>query len=196
MADRPHDEQRSSLVALIGDGVIDAELAALVWLLAEGGLPIHVAGGPDSVAERLAESLVDITPDIGLVPGRSLEEALASTPGDQARLGIVLVAGRERVVAAHYVRPPLLDAGGHIHAQGPAVLATWEQALESFEHFAWGITPELAERIDRRPGDFEIERDGRREYLAGLAAAGLSEPDQVRAAMGGYPGAIARAHHH
>jgi hypothetical protein len=185
-----------SIVALIRDGILDAELAALVWLLADGGLPVHVAGGPASVAGDLVAAVGDVAPDVSLVPGSSLEELLDSTHGDKAQLGIVLIGGRERVVAAHYVRPPLRDAGGHIRPQGPAVLATWEPGLGSFEHFAWGITPELAERVGRRPGDFEIEHDGRREYLAGLSAAGVVESSAVRAALGGYHGASAHAHRH
>jgi hypothetical protein len=195
---RNHADVHSSatIVGLIREGVLDAELAALVWLLVEGGLPIHVAAAGERQAAATRVGLGDIAGEVGFIRGHSLEEVLASTAGDPARLGLVLIQGADRVVAAHYLRPPLRDAGGHLHAQGPAVLATWEEALGSFEHFAWGIVPELAERVGRRPGDFEIEHDGRREYLAGLAGAGLVERDEVRAALGGYQGALSRAHRH
>ena len=108
-----------------------------------------------------------------------------------SRLGVVLILrpvgdGLRRVVAAHYVRPTARDEHGHVQRLGPAVLATWDADRDHFEHFAWGITPELALRVDRRPGDFELEVDRRRDYLAGLAEAGITDVDAVRAAIDGY----------
>ena len=41
-------------------------------------------------------------------------------------------------------------------------------------------------RLDRRPGDLEIDIDRRRDYLAGLAEAGIVEVDAVRAAIDGF----------
>jgi hypothetical protein len=108
-----------------------------------------------------------------------------------SRLGVVLVlravaGGRRRVVAAHYVRPVVRDVHGHVQHLGPAVLATWDPGHDRFEHFAWGIIPELAGRIGTRPGDFEVEVDRRRDYLAGLATAGVTGVDEVRRAIDGY----------
>ena len=91
-----------------------------------------------------------------------------------------------RVVAAHWVRPVARDQNGHIQRLGPAVLATWDPTQDAFEHFAWGVIPELADRIGRQPGDFEIEHQRRRDYLAGLAAAGVTSVDEVRTAIDGY----------
>jgi len=190
-ADRP-----DSLVGVIREGVVDAELAALVWLLAEGGIPIHVAGSDGTLIRRVVGALEAVVGEVGVVAGRSLEDVLGVTSGDPARLGVVLVLDRDRVVAAHYVRPPLRDAGGHVRAQGPAVLATWEPGPATFEHFAWGVIPELAERARLRPGDFEIEHDQRREFLAGLVAAGIVDASAVRAALGGYRAADEAAHLH
>ena len=108
-----------------------------------------------------------------------------------SRLGLVLILrrvgdGLRRVVAAHYVRPISRDEHGHVQRLGPAVLATWDGDRDRFEDFAWGITPELALRVDRRPGDFELEHDRRRDYLAGLAEAGIADVAAVRAAIDGY----------
>jgi hypothetical protein len=96
-----------------------------------------------------------------------------------------------RVAAAHYVRPVVRDQHGHLQRLGPAVLATWDDAADAFEHFGWGITPELARRVGRRAGDFEIEVDRRREHLEGLAAGGVTEPVAARTAIRAYRSATA-----
>ena len=111
-------------------------------------------------------------------------------------VGTVLVlgapGGQRRVVAAHYVRPLSRDGHGHIQRLGPAVLATLDPATDTFEHFAWGITPELAIRVGRRPADFEDEAARRAEFLTGLAAAAIEAPAEVRRAIAGYSVAPAR----
>jgi hypothetical protein len=125
------------------------------------------------------------------------------TADELSRLGIVLVlrafrdratgAPLRRVVAAHYVRPVVRDAAGHVQRPGPAVLATWEPAEDRFEDFAWGIVPELAERIGRRAGDFEAERVRRADYLGGLVRAGMVATNDVLAAIEHYRHGPARA---
>jgi hypothetical protein len=115
-----------------------------------------------------------------------------------SRLGIVLILrpvgdGLRRVVAAHYVRPISRDEHGHVQRLGPAVLATWDPDRDRFEHFGWGIIPELARRIERRAGDFESDIERRRDYLAGLAEAGIVDVDAVRAAIEGFRATIADA---
>jgi hypothetical protein len=113
------------------------------------------------------------------------------TDDELSHLGVVLVVrrvegDRRRVAAAHYVRPVARDQHGHLQRLGPAVLATWDPAVDAFEHFGWGVMPELAVRIGRRAGDFEIEVDRRRDYLADLAAAGVTMPEATRAAIRDY----------
>jgi hypothetical protein len=100
-------------------------------------------------------------------------------------LGAVLVLGSggtagnvggppaARVVAAHYLRPVARDAGGHVQRLGPAVLATWDAARSRYDHFAWGIYPELAARTDRRAGDLEHEH---REWAGTLGARSVPGP--------------------
>jgi hypothetical protein len=274
-----------SIVELIRAGTLDAELAALLWVLIEGRVPLVVAAEaqgagkttlleallaflppgvrtmelagametfdwlpqapelgwrrhhtPEAVAARVTgrRPPAPIRPDdtVLLIPelsdhlpsytwgaeatiairavsigyglaatihADSLEdvfEQLRRPPvslGDDelSRLGIVLILrpvgdGLRRVVAAHYVRPTGRDEHGHVQRLGPAVLATWDPDHDRFEHFGWGITPELAVRLDRRPGDLEADIDRRRDYLAGLAEAGIVEVDAVRAAIDGY----------
>jgi len=113
------------------------------------------------------------------------------TDDELSHIGVVLVLrrldrGQRRVVAAHYVRPVARDLHGHLQRLGPAVLATWDPATDSLEHFGWGVTPELARRIGRPAGDFEIEVDRRRDYLDELVRAGVVEPLAARTAIRAY----------
>lgn len=218
-----------SLVELIARGVLDAELAALVWVLVEGRIPLVVAapaGRLGAGAQLLAGVIGSIHPDepveglvapltpVGassLIRGRraggiveatslgELRERLASGPlpltDDQLTfLGCVLVVGgasddrrgRLRVTAAHYVRPLARDAHGHSQRLDPAVLAAWDERLERYEHFAWGVLPEIAARLGRRAGDLEADLHHRRDDLAGLAKAQVTDLDEVRRLIAGY----------
>jgi hypothetical protein len=218
-----------SLVELIARGVLDAELAALVWLLVEGQVPLVVAvpsgrvaagaqllGGvvgsvrPDEWVEDLAgpltpagaSSLVRGRRAGGVVEAMSLAEVrdrlgggpLPLSPDQLTFLGCVLVLGeladgrrgRLRVTAAHYVRPLARDAHGHSQRLDPAVLATWDERLGRYEHFAWGVLPEIAARLGRRAGDLEADLHHRRDDLAGLVKAGLTALDEVRRLIAGY----------
>jgi hypothetical protein len=231
----------------VATGVLDAELAALVWLLVEDGVPVLVVGmevvardelldalvaampgtrRPDRAAPvgegrlvRVAGTLATSTPpgmlrtSLGQTTGRSglaatiegtdLAEALAmlrrqGISDDEASfLGTVLVlrpvadrpvadrlvadrptaepdavmSGRDqRVVAAHYLRPVARDAGGHVQRLGPAVLATWDADRGAYDHFGWGIYPELAARTGRRAGDLEAAHRARAEELRSRAS--------------------------
>ncbi len=139
---------------------------------------------------------------VGCVGGGSLERLLArladftvgASPELVGRLGTVLVLGAEpphRVVAAHYLRPVARDAGGHVQHLPPAVLATWDPGSERWDHFAWGIYPELASRLGRRAGDLERDHAERTEILAALVGAGGDDRAQLLATLAharGHPG--------
>ena len=117
----------------------------------------------------------------GTIAAPSLEAVLARlraaptrlTEDELSRLGLVVIVEAQpdaperlaRVVAAHYLRPVARDMHGHVQKLGPAVLATWDGRAGRFEHFGWGVTPELAMRTGRHAGDFEIELERRREEL-------------------------------
>jgi hypothetical protein len=287
----PSSPPPRSIVELIRAGTVDAELAALVWLMLEARVPLIVAAERSRTGKStLLEALLDFLPpgaqrreldgiaetfdwlpqarDLGwrqaaplsspaapadpattwliaqelsdhlpmyvwgdtarvalrsvslgfglaaTIHADSLEEVfdqlrrppVALTDDELTRLGVVLIlrafppapgdleAGpARRVVAAHYVRPLARDAHGHVQRLGPAVLTTWDEREDVFEHFAWGILPELADRTGRRPGDLEHELERRRDYLDGLAAAAVLDVDRVRTALDGYR-ATATAH--
>ncbi|HEU4672691.1 MAG TPA: hypothetical protein VFS32_07325 [Candidatus Limnocylindrales bacterium] len=164
-------------------------------------LPVYAWNGTARTAIRLASRGFGLG---GTVHGESLEDVLGvlggpgigATADELSHLGLVLVVravdpalgerSRRRVVAAHYVRPVALDAGGHVQRLGPAVLATWDAATDTFEDFAWGVLPEIAARLGLRSGDLDLERDRRAAYLEALTSAGIDEESSVAAAIAAY----------
>ena len=225
----PAKPDAPSLVALIAQGVLDAELAALIWVLVEGRVPLVVAAPPGRAGAggqlvagvigsvRAGEDVGGLAAPLSaagassLIRGRraggvveagslgEIRERLGSgplplTPDQLTFLGCVLVLGesagarrgRLRVTAAHYVRPLARDAHGHSQRLDPAVLATWDERLGRYEHFAWGVLPEIAARLGRRAGDLEADLHHRRDDLAGLAKAGVTKLDEVQRLIAGY----------
>ncbi len=265
----------STILDALRAGSLDPELAGLLWLLLDAGVPLVVAGPGEDGDARAARAgvlaaLLDLAPpsrtrrtvdgraddfrwladaerlgwrrssppfaepddpsrtlllaaelggvaegDLGgdrarllvralgrgfalgaTAPAAGLEELLDRLRGRPAflsddelsRLGVVLVLGAvapesgagtdlPRIVAGHYLRPLALDVHGHSQRLPPAVLATWDEPLGRFEHFAWGVATELAGRAGLRTGDFEAGRERRAEALAALAPLAL--PDRV-----------------
>jgi hypothetical protein len=198
------ERPRSSIIALIEARTLDPDLGALLWLLGEGGVPMTVASADGEIErESVAAALDDLVPPSGPRPmavrGGSLADVLARTsrralpllggasaPVPSPRTGIVLILAGGRIAAAHLVRPPLRDAGGHVRKPGPAVLATFDQRSGRWDHFAWGIAPELADLAGVRAGDVEPELERRAEYLRALVSAGIDGADAVRSALHGY----------
>lgn len=227
------DAPSPTLVELLRDGVLDAELAALLWLLLEAGTPAVVAGEVSSAQRaEVAGALMGFdprrdwllldadsgVPTLGTLSGalaagtavavslraadlRAVLERLSAPPAGfpedaVRRLGVVLVLGREgdasqpggvgktgpvRILAAHYLRPTERDGQGHIQRRPPAVLATWDPGTRAFEHFAWGVTPELADRAVRSQADLEERQASRAAFLAALAGGGPMSPAEQAA---------------
>lgn len=236
-----------SIVELVRRGVLDAELAALVWVLVEGRIPLIVAAPERLIASRVGPDilrgiLASLRPDLGLAdldqmamaepltprtgraivhgerPGgladadslQAVRDDLGSNPplgltdDELSFLGCVLVLAEDvapqvdaadpsmaahratRVAAAHYVRPLHRDEHGHPQMLGPAVLATWEPRRQVFEHFAWGVLPEIAARLGRKAGDLEADLHHRRDDIGGLATAGVTSLAEVGRLIAGY----------
>ncbi len=140
---------RAALAATTGRSGLAAtiEAADLPGVLAV----LHVQGLTDDEISFLGAVLV-------LGPGGEPGDASGGSPA--------------RVVAAHYLRPVARDVGGHVQRLGPAILATWDPGHTEYDHFAWGIYPELAARTGRRAGDLEREHQERTEWLRSEAAGG------------------------
>lgn len=158
------------------------------------GTSLH-ADSLEEVFEQLSAPPVGLTEDelrwLGVVivlrlvgrDGRTLEFPEGSM---EAEIGPLQSWVRRRAVAVHWVRRPERDAGGHVLRRPPAVLATWDPRDDCFEHFAWGITDELAARVGRDTADFEREHATRTDYLRGLVEGRVLEIDDVHDAIAGY----------
>ena len=270
---RPVPPEPRSIVELLRAGTLDAELAATVWVLLEGRVPLIVSAADREAGKTtLLNALLDflppelsthelsgidetfdwlpqaselgwpgtprqpaegalVRPDTTILVAQELSDhtpaytwddaarvfiraasvgyglaatihadsldgvfaALRAAPcrladDELSRIGVVLILSRlardrRRVVAAHYVRPVARDVHGHVQRLGPAVLTTWDPSRDAFEHFGWGITPELALRVGMRPGDFEVEVASRKAVLEGLAGARVTDRAAVLAAI-------------
>ncbi len=205
-----------TLPAAIAGGALDSELAALLWVLVEAGVPLTVIGPPGSGRDALRSSVVDVAggPVPGVRPPRgqgsllegggihdagSLEELLDeirqppySLSEDDARgLGLVVVLGVDprgtgRVISAHYLRPVERDREGHLQRRPPAVLSARDERTDRLEHFHWAIATELAWRVGITAGAFQRRHEERAAFIAGLAAAGIHEPAAVARAVRGF----------
>lgn len=154
----------------------DADAAAVVELAAPGdpGARATARRFVAAAAEGLPVSATIAAVDLEGVFARLEAPPIRGTRDELSHIGLVLVLGDEpaqppapsRIVAAHWVRPLARDAHGHVQRLGPAVLATWEPRTNAWEHFAWGVMPELAIRLGRRAGDLEREVADRGAWLA------------------------------
>ena len=139
------------------------------------------SGGPDGERARIIVRALSL--GYGLVAtmqGTRLDDVLERLGAPEigadadacSRLGVVLVmappdpARGPRVAAAHYVRPVALDTHGHVQRPAPAVLATWSGQADRWDHFAWGLLPDLGGRVGRSPIDVEREQARRAAAIA------------------------------
>jgi hypothetical protein len=167
-------------------GELDAGVAALLWLLAEHGLPLTVASLDRGAAERTRAAIVAaagtgraarLAPAGGVMLADSLEGVLRLLGGDAALndatrdLGLVVIHDGRRVTSAHYVRPVERDGAGHLQRRPPAVLGAWNKRAAAFDDFSWAVTDELAERAGLTRQDLEDQRDARRDQLSGSGRA-------------------------
>ena len=179
-----YDRLVTTIVDLMRAGRLDAELAALLWLLASRRVAIHVvpgAGADLADATRELAAAPDLVTD---GPGTSVEEVLRQPVPLRPPTGAIVVTGTDgRVSAAHLLRPPLRDGAGHVRPQAPAVLAARVEAEDRLEHFAWGVLPELAAETGQKAGDLEAELDERATFLRALADAGPRDAEATRGAL-------------
>lgn len=185
-------------------GALEAEMSPQTGFLVAGELSPHLPFYTWGEQARIAVRATSLGYGLGAtIHADSLQELFDELRGPDVRLtddelshlGLVLILRAfrndrgeivRRIAAAHFVRPISRDAGGHVQRLAPAVLATWDPRLDTFEHFAWGVTSELATRVGRHAGDFEAEHARRQELLAALAASGVDAFKDVRTAIARY----------
>ena len=174
--------------ASAGSTVIVARRLAGSGPRATGGERARLAIRALAVGYGLVATIEE--PDLAGVLERLGRPPVNTDEDERSRLGIVLALGEvgrwARVLAAHYVRPVARDQHGHVQRLPPAVLATWNMTTDAFDHFAWGVLPELADRIGRRP--VELEREQAR-LAAELRASGV-RPTPRRSRPGRRPQVI------
>jgi hypothetical protein len=176
------DRTGLALVATIGAPDLEGVLGRLRGL---------TVAAPDDEIERLGVILVLGMPT-ATAPGPSGTAGAARSAGTAGATGTAAAAGflgaggapsaLPRVVAAHYLRPPAVGPLGRVERRSPAVLATFDADRGAWDHFGWGIVPELAERVGLRPADLEAAVAVRRETIEALVAHGLRGADPFRAA--------------
>jgi hypothetical protein len=201
------------LVAGRGPVARDALADALVRALPPERRPNAAAGGSDRLVRVVRTLATDTPPGVlrAALSGATRRSGLVATvdaddlegvlsvlasqglsDDETSFLGCVLVVaanpdagGSPRVVAVHYLRPVVRDAGGHHRRLAPAVLATWDPVEDRWEDFTWGVVPDLAERCRIRAVDLEVERDRRAVLLGDLAASGRTDQPAFDAAVAG-----------
>jgi hypothetical protein len=175
-----------SLRELTALGELEPGVAALLWLLAEHGLPLTVASTDRAAAERMRGAIVAaagtgraarLAPAGGVMLANSLEGVLRLLGGDATLndatrdLGLVVIHDGRRVASAHYVRPVERDGAGHLQRRPPAVLAAWNERAGQCDDFSWAVTDELAERAGLTRHELEDQRDTRRDQLSDTGRA-------------------------
>ena len=162
------------------DGDVEPPTLARLSALLRGGVGVGITlAAPDLPAamERLRH-------DAGSLPDDAVR-----------RLGIVIRLDATdrgpRCSIVHYLRPTERDGQGHVQRRPPAILAAWDETTSSYEDFAWAVTPELADRVDRSQADFEERMRERAALLATTSrAAHLSAAEwaeRVRRHLGDEP---------
>lgn len=155
------------------EGITPERLAALL----RGGSGVGISVPADDL-----EGVLE-----GLVAGGLPEDAVR-------RLGVVAVVEDsprgQRCTVVHYLRPTERDAQGHLQRRPPAVLAAWDERGDTFEDYAWGITPELADRVDRSQADLEERQADRARFLLEQEGAPAEYSERVKAYLGTEPARV------
>jgi hypothetical protein len=170
---------RAAIAAAVAHAVLDDELAALLWVLADNGVPLVGASRSPEAAARLRSAFTDAAG--GVLVADSFEDVLrlagapaGNLPDELRELGIVIIVGEVsgaiRVTAVHYVRRLERDAAGHLQRRPPAVLAAWDPRDGALEHFWWAITAELADHAGMTVAELERRQNDRVGFLRALVA--------------------------
>lgn len=169
----PASPDPSRLAALVRDRVLDAELAALLWILVEARLPVVVAGGPERSRPVVRAALTDVLPaGTRVVRLRGAEEAFAWLPEARA------LGWREETAPASNGAP----------AQGvsPAATVLLADLVDRTPDGTWGEHARLAIRAVAVGYGLAATADGDRleDVLGRLSASPVGAGDDELTRLG------------
>src|SRR5262245_37346700 len=145
-----------NLVRLVRDDILDAELAALLWILIGDGVPLIVAGDVDLDARsRIAAALLDVPPEgpwalIDADADPPDTEALGARLRGGVRTGLTLRAGALADVIGRLVASGTGLSEDAVRRLG-VVLVVDPHGLASATHYLRPIERDAQGHIQRRP---------------------------------------------
>jgi hypothetical protein len=160
------------------DADVEAPTLARLAALLRGGAGVGIT----LAAADLPEAMERLRGEAGGLPDDAIR-----------RLGTVFAldgtSRGPRCSIVHYLRPTERDGQGHVQRRPPAILAAWDEASASYEDYAWAVTPELADRVDRSQADFEERLRGRAALLAATSRATHISAGEWQQRVRHHPGA-------
>ena len=105
-----HPVAPDSLVGLVRDGVLDAELAALAWIMIEAGIPMVVAGESAEARSSVRGGLLDLLPPSARIVTLAGDAETFSWMAEAVELGWRHDGPRAAGAAAELVRAGTMDA--------------------------------------------------------------------------------------
>ena len=168
-------QQHSGVLELIRDRVVDPELAALVWLLVERGVPLVVAAPDAGESRRLAASLLGAA---GVAPG--VADLSSNASADDAR-AVVRDAVEGHAVAAVVTGERLEDVIDRLSTLGLSedeqsmlgvVVVVGDSGRVVAAHYLRPVARDVHGHVQRLPpavlAAFEPRRDGLEHFAWGV----------------------------
>ena len=168
---RPIPPEPRSIAELIGAGTLDAELAATIWLLLEGRVPVVVAGDGQGVGKStLLAALLDfLPPDLHVIELRGLDETFDWLP-QASDLG--------------WPGVPARPVGAPVRPESTVILAA--ELSDHAPAYTWGESARVAVRAAALGYGLAATMNGDSldEVLAALRAAPVDLSDDELSRLG------------
>ena len=150
--------QPRTIVDLVAEGTLDAELAALLWLLVEGGIPLIVSGDAEEERRRgVATALLAAPPAVSVaLVDADHEPVSADVLGAHlqagTRLGLTLRAPDLRAAIELLTRPPRSLADDAVRRLGIVVVLDAHPASAAMAvHYLRPTERDAQGHLQRRP---------------------------------------------
>lgn len=150
--------QPLTIADLVAEGTLDAELAALLWLLVEGGVPLIVSGdAPPERRASVAAALLSVPPIVAVaLVDADVEPLAADVLGAHlqagGRLALSLRAPDLRRAIELLTRPPRSLADDAVRRLGVAVILDADPAAAAVSvHYMRPTERDAQGHLQRRP---------------------------------------------